>query len=152
MVLVVGATGMVGSEVCRRLPKGGERVRALVRATSSTEKVDLLQGCCEQICVGDLKDPDSLTDACRGVDAIISTASSTRSRQAGDSIESVDDGGQLHLVEAARAAGVSRFVFVSFHRPAGLSSPLGDAKAHVERAIADLSFTTIQASYLWRCG
>src|ERR1017187_9693142 len=96
---------------------------------------------------GDLKDTNSLADACRGVDAIISTASSTLSRQAGDSIESVDDQGQLNLVEAAKAAGVDRFVFVSFRHSANLTFPLADAKAHVENAIKALNFTTIQASW-----
>jgi uncharacterized protein YbjT (DUF2867 family) len=147
MILVVGATGMVGSEICQRLSRRGEKVRALVRTTSSPEKVALLRGCGAEICVGDLKDPDSLANACRGANAVISTASSTLSRQSGDSIESVDDTGQLHLVEAAKSAGISRFIFVSFRRPAGISFPLADAKAHVEQAIRDMNFTTIQASW-----
>lgn len=147
MILVVGATGMVGSEICQRLSRRGEKVRALVRTTSSPEKVALLRGCGAEIFVGDLKDPASLAIACRGANAVISTASSTLSRQSGDSIESVDDTGQLHLVEAAKSAAISRFIFVSFRRPAGISFPLADAKAHVEHAIRDLNFTTIQASW-----
>ena len=39
MILVVGATGMVGSEICQRLSSRGEKVRALVRTTSSAYKV-----------------------------------------------------------------------------------------------------------------
>ena len=147
MILVVGATGMVGSEICQRLSRRGEKVRAMVRSTSSPEKVALLRGCGAEIFVGDLKDPDSLANACRGANAVISTASSTLSRQSGDSIESVDDTGQVHLVEAAKSAGIDRFIFVSFRRPTGISFPLGDAKAHVEHAIRDLNFTTIQASW-----
>jgi uncharacterized protein YbjT (DUF2867 family) len=147
MVLVVGSTGMVGSEICQRLTKQGEKVRALVRPTSSSEKLASLRGCGVEVFVGDLKDTSSLAGACRGVDAVISTASSTLSRQVGDSIESVDEAGQLHLVDAAKAAGVSRFVFVSFRRQSGISFPLAEAKARVERAIAELDFTTIQASW-----
>jgi uncharacterized protein YbjT (DUF2867 family) len=147
MVLVVGSTGMVGSEICRRLARQGEKVRALFRPTSSSEKVAFLRGCGAEVFVGDLKDTGSLADACRGVDAVISTASSTFSRQVGDSIESVDDAGQLHLVDAAKAAGVSRFVFVSFRRQSGISFPLAEAKARVERAIAELDFTIVQASW-----
>jgi uncharacterized protein YbjT (DUF2867 family) len=147
MILVVGGTGMVGSEICQRLSRRGEKVRALVRTTSSTEKVTLLGRCGAEVCVGDLKDPESLAGACHGVNAVISTASSTFSRQVGDSIESVDDAGQLRLVEAAKVAGVGRFVFVSFRRPAGISFPLAEAKAHVEHAITDLNFTTIRASW-----
>jgi uncharacterized protein YbjT (DUF2867 family) len=100
-----------------------------------------------ELCVGDLKDPLSLSSACRGVDAIVSTASSTLSRQAGDSIESVDAAGQLNLVNAAKAANIARFVFVSFRPPRAISYPLADAKRQVEEAIATLNFTIIQASW-----
>jgi uncharacterized protein YbjT (DUF2867 family) len=89
MVLVVGSTGLVGSEVCERLVRRGEKVRALVRQTSSKEKIAALLSFGVELCVGDLKDRDSIAAACRGVNAVISTASSTLSREAGDSIESV---------------------------------------------------------------
>jgi uncharacterized protein YbjT (DUF2867 family) len=94
-----------------------------------------------------LKDRQSIIAACRGVNAVISTASSTLSRQAGDSIQTVDADGQLNLVNAAKEADVERFVFVSFRRTPGISFPLGDAKAQVEEAISSLNFTVIQASW-----
>jgi uncharacterized protein YbjT (DUF2867 family) len=147
MVLIVGATGLVGSELCQRLATRGERVRALVRPTSSKEKVETLRSSGVDLCVGDLKDPQSIVAACRGVDAVISTASSTLSRQSGDSIESVDAEGQMNLVNASKDAGVGRFLFVSFRRTPGLSSPLIDAKSQVESAITSLNFTVIQASW-----
>lgn len=147
MVLVVGATGLVGSAVCEKLARRGEKVRALVRGTSSEERIATLQTCGVELCVGDLKDPDSIAAACRGVNAVISTASSTLSRQAGDSIESVDAAGQLNLVNTAKSCNVERFLFVSFRRSPALSSPLGDAKEAVEKAITTLNFTTIQASW-----
>jgi uncharacterized protein YbjT (DUF2867 family) len=147
MILVVGATGLVGSDVCRRLAKRGEKVRALVRVTSDKENVEALRAAGVELCIGDLKQPESLAAACRGVSAIVSTASSTLSRAEGDSIESVDAAGQLSLVEAAKAARADRFVFVSFRQPKGISVPLAEAKAHVENAIAGLNFTTIQASW-----
>ena len=147
MILVAGATGLVGSAVCQDLAGRGEKVRALVRATSAKEKLEALRSCGAELCIGDLKDPGSLTTACRGVDAVVSTASSTLSRQPGDSIESVDATGQLNLVNAARAANIARFVFVSFRRPRGISFPLADAKRAVEEAVAGLNFTIIQASW-----
>ena len=147
MVLVVGATGLVGSAICQKLAERGEKVRALVRAASSKERVEALRSSGAGLCLGDLKDSQSLAAACRGVDAVISTASSTLSRQPGDSIESVDAAGQLSLVEAAKAANVSRFLLVSFRRPAGLSFPLGDAKQQAEQAVKSLNFTIIQASF-----
>ena len=147
MVLVVGATGLVGSEVCGKLARRAEKVRALVRATSSKDKIAALQASGVELCVGDLKDPDSVAAACRGVDAVISTASATSSRQPGDSIESVDAAGQLNLVNAAKSCNVERFVFVSFRRSPAIACPLGDAKEAVEKAIATLNFTIIQASW-----
>ena len=147
MILVAGATGLVGSEVCQRLTRRGEPVRALVRATSSKEKVEALRSSGVELCVGDLKDAPSIVAACRGVTAVISTASSTLNRQPGDSIQSVDAAGQLNLVNAAKDAKVERFVLVSFRRTPGMSFPLGDAKAQVENAIASLNFTVIQASW-----
>jgi uncharacterized protein YbjT (DUF2867 family) len=133
--------------VCERLARRGEKVRALVRGTSSKEKIATLQSYGVELRVGDLKDPDSIAAACRGVNAVISTASSTLSRQAGDSIESVDSAGQLSLVSAAKNCGVERFLFVSFRKSPALSFPLGDAKEAVEKAIMPLNFTTIQASW-----
>lgn len=147
MVLVVGATGLAGSAACEKLTRRGERVKGLIRATSSREKIDALRTLGVELCVGDLKDRESINEACRGVDAVISTASSTLTRQPDDSIESVDADGQLNLVSAARDAGVGRFVFISFRKPAGISFPLADAKQQVENAVASLNFTIIQASW-----
>jgi uncharacterized protein YbjT (DUF2867 family) len=147
MILVVGATGLVGSEVCQRLMRRGEPVKALVRETSSKERIEALRSLGAELCVGDLKDPRSISAACRGVDAVISTASSTLTRQQGDSIESVDAAGQLNLVNAAKDANVGRFLFVSFRRTSGISFPLGDAKEQVENAARSLNFTIIQASW-----
>ena len=147
MLLVAGATGLVGSAVCQELAGRGEKVRALVRTTSAKEKLEALRSGGAELCLGDLKDPDSLASACRDVDAVISTASSTLSRQAGDSIESVDATGQLNLVHAAQAANVTRFVFVSFRQPRDMSFPLAEAKRQVEEAISSLNFTIIQASW-----
>jgi uncharacterized protein YbjT (DUF2867 family) len=147
MVLVAGATGLVGSEVCEKLARRGEKVRALVRGTSSKEKIEALRSCGVELRVGDLKDPGSLAAACRGVNAVISTASSTLSHQAGDSIESVDAAGQLNLVNTAKSFNVERFLFVSFRRSPAMSFPLGQAKEAIEKAITTMNFTTIQASW-----
>lgn len=147
MILVAGATGLVGMEVCQLLAGKGERVRALVRETSATEKLNTLRAAGVELFKGDLKDPDSLSRACTGLEAVISTASSTLSRQAGDSIETVDAAGQMNLVNAAKSAKVDRYIFVSFRHGHGLSFPLDDAKRAVEAAIADMNHTVIQASW-----
>ncbi len=147
MVLVVGATGLVGGEVCHRLRSRGERVRALVRETSSAARIDSLRSAGVELIIGDLKDPPSIARACNGVNAVVSTASSTLSRQAGDSIESVDETGQLNLALEAKKAGIDQFVFVSFRPVIGVPSPLSGAKRRVENAMSDFNFTVIRASW-----
>jgi uncharacterized protein YbjT (DUF2867 family) len=147
MILVVGATGLLGSGICERLRSEGQPVRALVRRTSNPDKVNALRSLGCELATGDLKDPLQIQAACQGISALISTASSTLSRQVGDSIETVDLQGQLALANAARSAGIKRFVFVSFRDDPAVQYPLTQAKRSVERAIADLDFTSIQANY-----
>ncbi len=145
MNLVVGATGLLGSEICRLLVKEGKPTRALVRPTSDPSRVAELQSLNLEIARGDLKDRSSLKDACSGVDVVISTASATLSRAAGDSIQTVDLEGQLSLIDAAKAAGASRFVLVSFSQ-ARTEFPLQTAKRTVEEHLKNsgLSYTILQ--------
>jgi uncharacterized protein YbjT (DUF2867 family) len=147
MILVVGATGLLGTRVCERLRAEGQSVRALVRTTSDPDKVNGLGSLGCELAIGDLKEPRQIEAACKGITAVISTASSTLSRQKGDSIESVDLQGQLALVNAVRTAGIRRFVYTSFREDPSIQYPLTHAKRSVERAIADLDFTSIQASW-----
>ena len=133
MILVVGATGALGSEVCRNLRSANKPVRALVRPTASAERRQHLRNLGIELAVGDLKDPASLERACDGVSAVISTASSTISRQPGDSLETVDHEGQIALIDAAVGANVSHFVFVSVSGGIAVPNPLTGIKRDVER-------------------
>ncbi|PTL75955.1 NAD(P)-dependent oxidoreductase [Vitiosangium sp. GDMCC 1.1324] len=134
MTAVVGATGMLGGEICKRLASEGAPVRALVRPTANPSRLEQLKQAGVELRWGDLKHLPSLDAFCEGAQAVISTASSSLSRQEGDSIESVDRKGQLALVDAARRAGVEHFVFVSF-APLQGSFPLQDCKREVEKAL-----------------
>jgi len=147
--LVIGATGLVGLEACRRLRESGASVRALVRTTADAQKRAELERLGAELVEGDLKDPASLARACAGVQSVISTASSTLTRQSGDSIETVDRRGQLALVDAARAAGVEHFVFVSFRDNPAIRYPLTEAKREVEESLkkSGMAYTILQASY-----
>jgi uncharacterized protein YbjT (DUF2867 family) len=146
MILVVGATGLLGSRICERLRANGQAVRALVRKTSNPDKVAALRSLGCELATGDLRAPSQIQAACQGISALISTASSTLSRQPGDSIETVDLQGQLTLVDAVRNAGIGRFIYVSFRDDPTVQYPLTQAKRSVEQAIMDLDFTSIQAS------
>ena len=109
MILVAGATGDLGSVVARRLLADGKRVRALVR---SEDRGATLQAAGAELVIGDLKDAASLHGACRGVDTVITTANSAK-RGGDDNPQAVDLEGNRHLIDAARAAGVKQFIFVS---------------------------------------
>ncbi len=74
MDLVVGATGFLGGEICRRLTERSQAVRAFVRSSSDPTRVEQLRGLGAEIVVGELRDTASLDAACRGVHTLVSTA------------------------------------------------------------------------------
>ncbi|MDO9373098.1 MAG: SDR family NAD(P)-dependent oxidoreductase [Ferruginibacter sp.] len=63
IVLVAGATGVLGGEICRQLIEEGRQVRALVRITSDTAKVAALKDMGVEVVEADLKDRASLAKA-----------------------------------------------------------------------------------------
>lgn len=109
MILVVGATGMLGGTILRRLLERGETVRALVRDSFAEQT---LKDAGAETVLGDLKDPASLPPACEGISTLITTANSA-GRGGVDNIETVDLEGNHNLIEAASRSGVEHFVFVS---------------------------------------
>lgn len=149
MVFVAGATGFLGGEICRRLVASGETVRGLIRPTSDPATVDRLRALGVETVVGDVRDRASLDAACRGAQTVVSTVTTTRSRQPGDTIEATDEVGQLNLVDAARNAGVERFVFVSYSRQLDDEGPLTHAKRTVERRLREsgMAWTVLRPSY-----
>lgn len=113
---VVGASGTLGSEIVRALLKKGAHVRAMVRATSDRSKLIAL-GVTDFV-VADLMDPAALQRALasepRAAAVIASAAgfSAHSARTQGDNSRT-DTEGYRHLVDAARQAGIPRFVLVS---------------------------------------
>ena len=149
MILVVGATGFLGSEICRQLTEKGKSVTALVRTTSDPGKIDNLKKLGAKLVYGDLKDRASLDRACQGISTVISTASTTISQQPDDSIPGVDRDGQRSLIDAAAATGVSRYIFISFSSNMNMDSPLVAAKRSVEAHLAQsgMIYTVLRPSY-----
>lgn len=132
--LVVGATGALGSVITELLAASGVETRALVRSEANQARRRRFAEVGVEQVVGDLKEPATLESACQGVDVVLSTATATMSRRAGDDISSVDDQGQRRLVEIAERAGVRRFVYVSFP-PLGVDFALQRAKRAVEHRL-----------------
>jgi NADH dehydrogenase len=108
MILVVGATGQLGSKITSGLLARSRDVRVLSRPASADQAAHLGA----DVVLGDLKDRPSLDAACAGVDTVITTANSVR-RGGDDTVSSVDASGTRSLIEAARAAGVRRFIYTS---------------------------------------
>jgi uncharacterized protein YbjT (DUF2867 family) len=149
MNLIVGSTGLLGLEIARQLRPAARSTRALVRRTADPAKRAELEKLGIELAEGDLKDAASLRRACTGVQTVLSTASSTFSRQEGDSIHTVDEVGQLALVDAAKASGVKRFVFISYRAKPQFPCPLSDAKQAVEQRLksSGVDYVILRASY-----
>jgi uncharacterized protein YbjT (DUF2867 family) len=149
-VLVVGATGLLGGEIVRLLAGTDRPVRVVIRDGCDEAKRAALVAHGVEVVSADLKHPGSLDEACRDVGTVISTASATISRRTGDSIESVDQDGQLALVAAAEKAGVGHFVFVSF-AASPIDFALQRAKRTVEERLrgARLSYTILQPTHFF---
>ena len=132
MILVVGATGQLGGQIARALLARGESVRALVR---NPAECAWLTAAGAALAVGDLKDPASLSAACSGVSAVITTANSM-ARGGEDTVDSVDRAGNMNLIDAATALGVERFIFISALGAATNSPmPLLSAKGAAEERL-----------------
>jgi uncharacterized protein YbjT (DUF2867 family) len=148
MNLVVGATGVLGGEICSRLAQAGNSVRGLVRASSDPARVEALRKQGIELAQGDLTDPASLDAACRGIHRVYSTATAIQSRQEGNTLDRVDREGQANLIDAARKAGARRFVFISFRGRPDIDYPLQAAKRATSERLKEsgIPWTIIEAS------
>ena len=109
MILVVGASGKLGSIITSMLLAQEESIRILTRNSPGYQPH--IDAGAEPVS-GDLKDPASLKVACAGVDIVISTATAAE-RWGEDSLETVDLDGVGNLITAAKEAGVKKFIYVS---------------------------------------
>lgn len=131
-ILVTGATGKVGSRLCKRLAARGDQVRALVRDVARAGE---LEAAGVELAVGDLLQSASLGAAVHGVDAVVHCAAFFRGATA-EQAHAVNDLGTQHLALAARTASVRRFVFTSTGLVYG---PNGGRPAHEDDACAPLA-------------
>jgi NADH dehydrogenase len=139
MLLLTGATGLLGSALLRRLVSDGSPVRCLVRDPRrlGAQRVRV------QIALGDLTDPPSFRNALRGVSTVVHLAASIRDQPRG-SIEELNGIATWRMVEAAERSGVERFVFFSVlgasthHR-----ARFFRAKALAEQAVREASVGSI---------
>ncbi len=150
MILVTGGNGFLGRHVVRRWietqPEQPDRpLRLLLRRDPVVPLPESVQ-----IVRGDLLDDDSLREAVAGVDTVVHLASKNIDRD-GTGFEQVNVEGTRRLCQASRAAGVSRFIYVSSvgvyghgsHRDADESTPVhpdtpfSRSKAEAERIVLE---------------
>jgi uncharacterized protein YbjT (DUF2867 family) len=91
-ILVVGATGCIGSLVVEEAIRHGHTVRALVRSASKARQ--LARGA--EAVIGDLTSPDTLSAAVDGINAVVFTHGSDGGGKS--SSESVDYGGVRNIL------------------------------------------------------
>jgi nucleoside-diphosphate-sugar epimerase len=111
ILLITGATGLVGSHVAEQARDLGLNVRALVRPGADSK---LLQSWGVELAFGELDAPDSLAAACRDVTVVVHCAAKVGDWGPVDEFRRVNVDGTRSLLDAALASGsLRRWVQIS---------------------------------------
>jgi NADH dehydrogenase len=150
MIVLTGATGVVGSALLRRLLAQGEQVRVLVRDPRrlGPNRVRV------QITLGDLSNPVALRQLVRGASDVVHLAATIRD-QPGGSIEELNGVATARLLRHAEAAGVERFVsFGAMGATPTSRTRFFRAKALAERAVMEspMNATVMSPSIVYEPG
>ena len=103
-VLVTGASGLLGGAVAVRLAERGDDVTVFQRRSAGGSTAEVL---------GDVTDGDAVRRAVAGNDAVVHLAARVSVTGPWAPFHEINVIGTQHLLDAAAAAGVSRFVHVS---------------------------------------
>ncbi len=149
MILVTGATGFVGRALLPRLTEAGYPVRCLLRPSRHTPR--LPKGVSVQAALATLDDERAVRAAMEGVETVIHLAGAEWRGLTGDLL-AVDIAGTRALAQAAKDAGVGRFIYLS-HLGADRASayPVLKAKGIAEEYIrqAGVPYTTVRSAMLF---
>lgn len=140
--LVAGATGLVGQQIALTLQRKTGHVRALVRGGGSNPKANNLASAGIEIVAGDLATPDTLAQACTGVETVVCTVSAMPTA-ADDGLRRVDRDGVLALINAADRAGVKKFVYTSYSGNIRTDCPLHTAKRDCEARLLQTGMNAV---------
>ncbi len=121
MILLTGATGYLGSQIARELARRHVAFRVLVRDPARLGFEPSSAGC--DVVVGDLRDPEALSRALRGVKQVVHTAALVKT-WVPDAKEfwRVNVDGLKTLLKTAAGAGVEKVVYTSSFIALGPSS------------------------------
>ena len=147
VVVVVGGHGQVAQHLLRMLAERGDQARGVIRNPDHAD--DLRELGAEPI-VCDIE-REELTDAVAGADAVVFAAGAGPGSGA-ERKQTVDYGGAVKLIEAAKANGISRYLMVSAigaNKPdtwSGEMRPYYEAKAEADGALetSGLDYTIVR--------
>ncbi len=147
-ILIVGATGQLGYTVAKKLSesKTSHSIFAGHRKTSQIKPLEKLPNVDFRIV--DLLEPGTFEAGLKGIDILISTATTATPTQKGDDLKKTDELGVMALINAAKTSGVKQFIYVSAlpFEKGNDSVPLSQAKNQVENHLkrSGLTYTIIQ--------
>lgn len=110
MILITGATGFLGRNLCEYLASRGYVLRALARPNSDTSFLETLG---VEIARGDVLDGDSVQAAVCGCDQVIHAAAHFRLWGPARPFTQTNIEGTQHVLEAALRAGVKKLIHIS---------------------------------------
>ena len=151
MILITGASGYLGSHILKQLAQAGRPIRALVRSRAWAEAEGRLSGHNVEWVEGDVTRPETLAAAVNQVDSIIHTVA-IAIEKGGRTYEAINYQGTVNIVDAAKAAGVRRFINISQlgadpGLPYRFLASKGKAQAYV--AASNLEWTAFRPSVMW---
>lgn len=147
-VLVTGGAGFIGSNLCEHLLKEGHTVRCL--DNFSTGKIENLLPLLEaypdrfKLVVGDIRNLEDCRKAVEGMEYVLHEAalgSVPRSFKDPVTTNEVNISGFLHMLVAARDAGVRRFVFAASSSTYGDSTSLPKVEEVIGRPLSPYAVT-----------
>ncbi len=151
MIIVTGASGYLGSHITKRLLEMDLPVRAIVRSRKRAEQEKRLENLDIEWVEADITRPETLNSALLNGQAVIHTAA-IAIEKGNANYETINYQGTVNMVEAARAAGIKRFINIS---QLGASSNLpyrflaSKGKAQEYVAASDLDWTAFRPSAIW---
>jgi uncharacterized protein YbjT (DUF2867 family) len=151
MIVVTGASGYLGSHIVKRLVEMDKPVRALVRSRERADKEGRLKNYEIEWVEGDITQPETLSPIMQGATAVIHTVA-IAIEKGGRTYEAINHQGTVHVVEAAKAAAIRRFINISqLGADPALAYRFLASKGRAQEYVAasGLDWTAFRPSVIW---